>query len=99
MTLTNKQWLAIAMAVLGVVSLSTTQMADFLGPALAKNVASAASFVNSILAAIMAAITGQVALVNDVAKMPEVKEIKLEATPAARTLEDSTDDNVRVGTP
>jgi hypothetical protein len=77
MNLTNKQYLAIAMAILGVLAASSSQMSEFLGPNTSKAVAGGAGFVNTILAAIMAAITGQISQVRDVQAMPGVERIEV----------------------
>lgn len=79
MNLTGKQYLCIAMAVLGVLAGSSGQMSEFLGPNAAKGIASGASFFNSILAAILTAVIGQGALVRDVRSMPGVENIEINA--------------------
>lgn len=79
MNLTGKQYLAIAMAVLGALAASTGQMTEFLGPTLAKSVASGASFVNMLLGSVLAAILGQGSLVKDVRSMPGVENIEINA--------------------
>lgn len=79
MNLTNKQYVAIAMAVLAFLAASTGQMTEFLGPTLAKSVASGASFINGLLASIMAVIIGQGAIVRDVRSMPGVENIEVNA--------------------
>lgn len=79
MNLTNKQYVAIAMAVLAFLSASTGQMTEFLGPMTAKQIAGGASFINGILAAVMAAILGQGSLVKDVQAMPGVEKITVNA--------------------
>lgn len=79
MNLTNKQILAIAMAILAFLSASTGQMTEFLGPEVAKAVASGSAFINGILAAILAAITGQASQVRDVQAMPGVEKIEVNA--------------------
>ncbi len=79
MNLTNKQYIAISMAVLAFLAASTGQMTEFLGPQAAKAVASGASFINGILAAIMSVILGQASLVKDVQAMPGVEKITVNA--------------------
>ena len=79
MGLTNKQWLAIVMVVLGVMTASTAQMTDIFGPALAKHLASAAAMLNTILAGITAVISSQGSLVKDVQAMPGVEKITVNA--------------------
>lgn len=75
MTLTGKQWIAIVIAVLGVLMVSTTQLTDLFGPGVAKSLVSVAGLVNSILASILAVITSQSATVTDVQAMPGVEKI------------------------
>lgn len=75
MNLTGKQVIAIVMAVLGVLAISTAQLTDLLGPVLAKTISTSANLVNTILASIMAVLTGQATLVKDVAAMPGVAKV------------------------
>lgn len=77
MNLTNKQYLAIGMAILAFLSASSGQMTEFLGPEIAKGIASGSAFINGILAAVLAAITGQSSLVKDVQAMPGVQKIEV----------------------
>jgi hypothetical protein len=79
MNLTNKQYLAIAIAVLGVLAGSSGQMTEFLGPVLAKSIASGAAFVNAILGSVMAVIVGQSSIVREVEQMPGVEKITVNA--------------------
>ena len=48
-----KQVIAITLAVLGVLMISTTQMTELFGPTAAKSIAAGAGFVNSILASVL----------------------------------------------
>lgn len=75
MNLTNKQWLAIVMVILGVCTTSTAQMTELFGASAAKYVISLAGLVNTILAGVTAIISGQSSLVRDVAAMPGVERI------------------------
>lgn len=77
MSLTNKQYLMITMAVLAFLSASTGQMTDVFGPALAKNISSGAGFLNGILGSIAAIILGQASIVKDVQAMPGVEKIEI----------------------
>jgi hypothetical protein len=75
MNLTGKQWIAIVMAILGVLAISTSQLTDLLGPQTAKTISTAANLANTILASIMAVLTGQATLVKDVRAMPGVEKV------------------------
>ena len=55
------------MAVLGVLSTSGVQLTDILGSGIAKSVVSVSGLVNSVLAAIVAVISGQSAIIKQVA--------------------------------
>lgn len=73
--MTNKQILAIVMAVLAATTASTAQMTEIFGPSTAKYIISIAGFVNTILASITAVITSQGSIVRDVQAMPGVEKI------------------------
>lgn len=76
--LNTKQVIAIIMAVLGVVAMASAQLVDMgASTAVAKSVTTAAGFVNTILAAVVAAISGQASMVKEVAAMPGVESIKV----------------------
>lgn len=77
--LTGKQWIAIAAAVLSVLMISTAQLTDLFGATTAKSIVSVAGLVNMILNSVMAAITGQGSLIRDVAAMPGVSKIDVNA--------------------
>lgn len=67
MNLTLIQKIAISMAVLGVLSTSGVQLTDILGSGIAKSVVSVSGLINSVLAAIVAVISGQSAIIKQVA--------------------------------
>lgn len=67
MNLTPIQKIAITMAVLGVMSTSGVQLTDILGSGIAKSVVSVSGLINSVLAAIVAVISGQSAIIKQVA--------------------------------
>ena len=75
--LTTIQKIAITMAVLGVLSTSGVQLTDILGPAISKTTVSVAGLINSVLAAIVAVLSGQGAIVKQVAAMPGVSRISV----------------------
>lgn len=79
MNLNLKQAMAILIAILSVLAVSTTNLADLFGPQTAKIIASASNMLNAMLAGIMAVITGQAAMVKDVAAMEGVEPIKVNA--------------------
>lgn len=81
MNLNTKQILAIALAVLSVLSGSTAQLTDLLGVEWAKVVISVASLAMSVISSVLAVLSSQNNLVKDVAAMPGVERIAV--NPAA----------------
>ena len=79
MNLTLIQKIAITMAVLGVLSTSGVQLTDILGSGIAKSVVSVSGLINSVLAAIVAVISGQSAIIKQVASMPGVERVSVNA--------------------
>ena len=75
MNINHKQVLAIVIAVLGVLMVSTTQLTDLFGASVAKTIVSVAGLCNSILASVLAIISSQAGLVKDVQAMPGVESI------------------------
>ena len=73
--LTTGQIIAIILAVLGVLSASTVQLTELMGPALAKTIATTSTLSMTILSSILAAITGQASQLQAVAAMPGVDRI------------------------
>lgn len=79
MNLNFKQVLAILGAVLGVLMISTAQLTDLFGPGVTKVIVSAAAVLNTTLSSILAVVTGQSAMIKDVAAMPGVDMIRVNA--------------------
>lgn len=79
MNLNGKQVIAIVIAILSVLMVSTSQLNDLFGPAIAKYVVSTAGLLNLILGSVMAALTGQGAMINEVRAMPGVEHIEVNA--------------------
>lgn len=75
LNLTRNQILAITLAVLGVLAGSATQLTDLFGANVAKTAVTASSLVQTILASILAALTGQSSQVKDVLAMPGVERV------------------------
>lgn len=75
----SKQIVACVIAVLGVLMISTSQLQDLFGPTVAKSIVSLAALLNSILGGILAALTGQANTIKEVAAMPGVESIKVNA--------------------
>lgn len=73
--LTGKQWLSIIVAVLSVLMISTTQLTDLFGQNVAKTLVTVAGLANTIISSVVAALSGQGALINDVRSMPGVERI------------------------
>lgn len=79
MNLNMKQVLAIILAILSVLSGSTAQLTDLLGVTAAKAVISSASLAMSVLSSVLAVLTSQDKIVKDVASMPGVQRIDVNA--------------------
>lgn len=79
MNLTGKQVFGIVCAILSVITLSTTQLTDLIGPGPTKTVVTLASLVNTILQSIVVAMSGQSSLLTDVQAMPGVEKITVNA--------------------
>lgn len=94
MNLTRNQYIAIALAVLGVLAVSGTQLTDLFGATTAKTIATASSLVNTILASILAVLTGQAQQVKDVLAMPGVEKIDVNAKANSTLATIAVDPNV-----
>lgn len=102
MNLTGKQILSIVAAVVSVLMLATTQLTDLFGDKVAHNIVSVAALANMIISSIVAALTGQSSLVRDVAAMPGVEKITLNAhanTALAQVATDVSQPKVGATTP
>jgi len=75
MTVNLKQFIAIVIAVLSVLAVSTSSLTDIFGTEVAKVVVPAAGLLNTILSAALAVITSQGATVKNVLAMPGVQKI------------------------
>lgn len=80
MNITRNQWIAIIILALGLISGATGQMTDIFGAGAAKSIASAASFMSSFVAGIQVILGGQSQQVKDVAAMPGVEKVTVNAT-------------------
>ena len=79
MNITPIQWMLIVIAALGAISGGSAQMTDLFGQTVAKDIASAASFLSSIISAILMPLTGQSAQIKSVLAMPGVDKIDVNA--------------------
>lgn len=79
MNINRSQFIAITIAVLGVLMVSTSQLTDLFGPTVTKSIVSVASILNSILGSALAVITSQGGQVRDVLAMPGVEKINVNA--------------------
>lgn len=79
MNLNGKQLIAISIAILGVLMVSTSQLTDLFGPTVTKSITAVAALLNSTLGATLAVITSQAGTVKDVAAMPGVEKIQINA--------------------
>lgn len=79
MNLNGKQVISIAIAVLGVLMISSTQLTDLFGPTVTKSVTAAAALLNSILGSTLAVLTSQGSTVKEVLAMPGVDKLDVNA--------------------
>lgn len=79
MNLNVKQILAIFGAILAALMVSTTQLTDLFGPTVTKTIISTAGLIGLILNSITAAISGQGSIVKEVAAMPGVEPLRINA--------------------
>jgi len=77
MNLNTKQVIAIVMVILGVLTASTAQLTDIVGPHMTKLVAGLAGMTNTALAGILAVLTSQNNTVKDVLAMPGVERLQV----------------------
>jgi hypothetical protein len=71
--------LAILIAILGVLMVSTVQLNDLFGPKLAHNIVSVSALLNSLIASILAVLSGNVAMMKNVAALPGVERVQVNA--------------------
>lgn len=85
LNLNGKQIIAIVGAVISVLMVSSAQLTDLLGPGVAKTIVTVAGLTNMILQSVTVALSTQTAQIRDVAAMPGVERISInaEATSAA----------------
>lgn len=77
--LTTAQIFSIILVILGVLVASTGQLNDLFGPTVTKYVVSAAGLMVSMVSGISTILTGQGAQVRDVAAMPGIEPIQINA--------------------
>lgn len=85
MNLNGKTILAICGAVLSVLMVSTAQLTDLFGPGVTKTIISIAGLINMILNSVTVALSTQGSLVKEVAAIPGVEPIRINAQ-ASQTL-------------
>jgi hypothetical protein len=93
MNLTGKQIIAITSAIVSVLLVSTVQLTDIFGTKAAHTIISVAGLVNMVLSSVTAVISSQSALVKDVAAMPGVEGIRVNATANQSLATVATDPN------
>lgn len=79
MNLNGKQIISIAIAVLGVLMISTTQLTDLFGAGVAKTIVSLSALLNTTLGSVMAVISSTSQQVKDVSNMQGVDPIRINA--------------------
>jgi hypothetical protein len=102
MNLTGKQVLSIIAATVSALTLATAQLTDIFGAHVAQSIVSVAALVNMILNAVVVGVTGQGSLVRDVAAMPGVEQIAINANAnptLAQAATDSTQPKIGATTP
>lgn len=77
--ITRNQWLAITGVILSAIMTSTAFLTDSFGATTAHSIIGAAGFINMILNGVVAILTGQSQQVRDVAAMPGVQTISVNA--------------------
>lgn len=75
MNINGKQVLAIIVAVLSVLAVSTAQLTDIIGAGPAKTVVSLAGLANTIMSSVLAVLTSQSSILTDAQAMPGVDKI------------------------
>lgn len=93
--LTGKQKLAIACAILSVLTVSTAQLTDMFGANIAKHIVSGAALINMMLNSILAVVTGQSNLIKDVASMPGVEKVTINQNANAALAQAATDPTLK----
>lgn len=78
--LNGKQIISIIGAIISVLMVSSAQLTDLLGAGWAKYIVTIAGLVNMILQSVTVALTTQSAQVRDVASMPGVERISINAS-------------------
>ena len=79
MNITRNQWLAIAGVVLSALMTSTAFLTDTFGATLAHSIIGGAGFINMILNGVVVILTGQGQQIRDVAAMPGVDRVSINA--------------------
>lgn len=79
MNITRNQWLAIIVLVLSVSSGATAQLTDIFGPGMAKILGSLSSLGATIVSGVQLILGGQGQQVKDVAAMPGVEQVTINA--------------------
>lgn len=79
MNLTPLQMIGIILAVNGALTGATAQLTDLFGPLVAKDIVSVASLGSAILGGIITAISGQASQIRNVAAMPGVERVSINA--------------------
>lgn len=77
------QILAIILAVLGVLTISTAQLTDLFGAKLAHTIGALAGLISSILASVLAVITGNASMLKSVAALPGVDKVSINTQASA----------------
>ena len=88
LNLNGKQIIQIVGVVISVAMVSSAQLTDLIGPVWAKNIVTVAGLLNMILQGLTVSLQTQSAQIKDVAAMPGVEKITVNATasPALATL-------------
>lgn len=80
MSLNPKQILGILIVVFSVLAVSTAQLTDIFGPQMAKIITSVAGLANAIMGGIVTLFSTQTSLVKEVAAMPGVERVSVNAS-------------------
>lgn len=98
MNLNGKQIIQIVGVVISVAMVSSAQLTDLLGPTIAKTIVTVAGLLNMTLQGITVALSTQSAQIKDVAAMPGIERITVNASASPALAQVATDpDQKKVG--
>jgi hypothetical protein len=91
--LTPLQIIGIILAINGALTGATAQLTDLFGAVIAKDIVSVASLGSAILGGIITSMSGQAAQIRNVAAMPGVARVQIDATASQTVAQVALDPN------